>query len=47
LGNLREIDHFETPGLHGRIILRWVLKRDGKARTGLIWLRVGIGRRLF
>ena len=23
LGNLRERDHFEDPGLDGRIILRW------------------------
>ena len=30
MGNLRESDHFEDPGVDGRIILRWIFeKRDG------------------
>jgi len=34
------------PRLDGRIdlILRWIFRKwDGKARTGLIWLRIGTG----
>jgi len=42
-GNLRERDHFEDPGLDGRLILRRIFRRDGKAWTGLIWPRVGMG----
>jgi len=26
-GNLRERDHFEDPGIDGRIILRWIFRR--------------------
>ena len=30
LGNLRERDHLEEPGLDGRIILRWIFREwDG------------------
>jgi hypothetical protein len=36
--------HFEEdPGLDGRIILRRISRRDGKAWTGFIWPRVGMG----
>jgi hypothetical protein len=34
----------EEPGVHGRIILKWIFKKwDGEAWTGLIWLRIGTG----
>jgi hypothetical protein len=32
------------PGVDGRIILGWILKKwDVSVRTGLGWLRIGIG----
>ena len=40
-GNLRERDHLEDPGIHERIILRWVFRKwDVRAWTGLIWLKI-------
>jgi hypothetical protein len=29
VGNLREEDHFEDPGVDGRIILKWIFERLG------------------
>jgi hypothetical protein len=26
-GNLKERDHFKVPGIEGRIILRWILRK--------------------
>jgi len=47
LGNLRERDHLEDPGIYGRIILRWIFSKwDIGAWMGLIWLRTGTGGRL-
>jgi len=44
LGNLREREHLEDPGIEGRIILRWVLRKwDVWIWTGSSWLRMGTG----
>jgi hypothetical protein len=43
-GNLRERDPWGDPGADGRIMLGWIFKKwDVGVRTGLGWLRVGIG----
>ena len=42
--NLRERDHLENPGIDGRIILRWIIRKwDVGAWTGSIWLVIGTG----
>jgi len=34
--------HLGDPDIDGRIILRWIfMEWDGKALTGLVWLRIG------
>jgi hypothetical protein len=39
--NLSERDHLKDLSRDGRIILKWILKNsDGRAWTGLIWLRI-------
>jgi hypothetical protein len=43
VGNLREGDHLEDPGIDGRIILKWILETWERARTGSILLRIGTG----
>jgi hypothetical protein len=41
-GIQRERDHLVDPGIDGRIILRWVLRKwDVWAWTVSIWLRIG------
>ena len=42
MGDQRERDYFEDLGVDGRIILKWIVKKkDGEAKTGLLWLRTG------
>jgi len=43
-GNLRGRDHLGDPGVDGRIILRWIFrKQDVRVWTGSSWLRIGTG----
>jgi hypothetical protein len=42
LGNLNETCRLKDVGVNGILILKWVLmKQDGRAWTGLIWIRIG------
>jgi len=42
VGNLRERDHLEEPGVYGSIILRWIFRKwDVRLWTGSSWLRIG------
>jgi hypothetical protein len=44
VGNLRERDHVGDPGVDGRIILRWIIRKwDVEVWTGSSWLRIGTG----
>jgi len=41
-GNLRERDHLGDPGVHGRVILRRILRKwDVGVWTGLSWFWIG------
>jgi hypothetical protein len=40
--NLKKSDHLEDVGLDGRIILKYILKKqDERAWTGFTWFRMG------
>jgi hypothetical protein len=40
--NVKERDAIEDLHVNGRIILKWILKKqDVKVLTGFIWLRIG------
>jgi hypothetical protein len=39
-GNVTEGNHFEDPGIGGRIILKWIFQMWDGAWTGLTWLRI-------
>ena len=44
MGNRRERDHLRDPGVDGRTILRWILRKwDVGVWTGSMWLRIGTG----
>jgi hypothetical protein len=45
-GTVRERDHLESPGVDGRIVLRWIFRKwVGVGLTGSSWLRTGTGGR--
>ena len=44
MGKLRERDHWENPGVDGRIILRWIFRKwDVGVWIGSSWLVIGTG----
>jgi hypothetical protein len=46
-GALRKQEHLGDPGIDERIILNLIFKKwDGRAWTGLMWLRIWTGGRL-
>jgi len=47
LENLREGEHLEGLSVDGKIILQWILGKEGvNVWTGCIWIRIGTSGRL-
>jgi hypothetical protein len=48
VGNLRERNHFQDPGVDGRKLLRWIFRKlvVGVEGIGSIWLGIGAGGRV-
>jgi hypothetical protein len=47
LENLKERDHYEKIALDGRIILKWILGKQGwRVRTGFFKIRIRTGGEL-
>jgi len=42
--NLRERDHLEDPGIDGRIILRWIIRKSDVG--GLDWVKLAQDRQV-
>ena len=46
-GNLKETNRLEDKDTDGKIILKWIFKKqDGMTYAGIIWLRIGTGGEL-
>jgi hypothetical protein len=42
-GNLKERDHLKYPGVGGKTILKWIIKKwEQSAWIRLVWVRIGI-----
>jgi len=38
---MKQTDHLGDPDIHGKIVLKWILKKEGvRMWTGIIWLMI-------